>query len=320
MALGVNPYTGTKVNYIQKIIDQFDGAQIGDSGLVNDDIFAIFPLIKAGYTIEDEVIEKTVNFILDEQKANGSFSDSIDLTASGIQALVLAKELNGTASAVENAKNYLLAGQQSDGGFGSSFSTSWALQAIDALGDSETEWLKNAKSPKEYLASLQQSDGGLENENEDLGTRVWATAYAIPGFYGKPWSEILLSFSKQEMQDEEENQEDHSLMKKSNTKKVEKEMILPTVSPEILSAEQFLPRATYNFQVEYRENIQDEMIDEPVEELKPEIKREDTNSNVSQTASAVESQNKTSNKILLILGSLLGIIFVMLIIKSKNRV
>ena len=201
MALGVNPYTGTKVNYIQKIIDQFDGAQIGDSGLVNDDIFAIFPLIKAGYTIEDEVIEKTVNFILDEQKANGSFSDSIDLTASGIQALVLAKELNGTASAVENAKNYLLAGQQSDGGFGSSFSTSWALQAIDALGDSETEWLKNAKSPKEYLASLQQSDGGLENENEDLGTRVWATAYAIPGFYGKPWSEILLSFSKQEMQD-----------------------------------------------------------------------------------------------------------------------
>ena len=50
MTLGINPYNGTSVNYIQKIVDSFDGNQIGDPSLINDDVFAIFPLVKSGYS------------------------------------------------------------------------------------------------------------------------------------------------------------------------------------------------------------------------------------------------------------------------------
>ncbi|NQV88528.1 MAG: terpene cyclase/mutase family protein [Parcubacteria group bacterium] len=196
MALGINPYSGTSVNYIQKIVNSFDGNQIGDVSLVNDDVFAIFPLIKAGYSSGDPIIQKIVAYIISKQNSDGSWVGGIDMTAATIQALSMTPSISGVNQALDNARTYLSTGQQSNGGFGSSFSTSWALQAIASLGESGTNWLKNNNNPYDYLYSTQQSDGGLEALSQDINTRLWATVYAIPASLNKPWSVILSSFSK----------------------------------------------------------------------------------------------------------------------------
>lgn len=200
MALGINPYSGTQINYIQKIIDAFDGTQFGDPNLFNDDIFAIFPLIKAGYNANDEMMQKNISFILSKQENDGGWG-SIDLTTAAIQALSLLPSSEVITQAKAQAEQYLKNSQQADGGFGNSFSTSWALQAISALGEDSSTWTKNNLNPNDYLFTLQQTDGGIESLISDENTRIWATSYAIPAVMNKSWGDIMQSFSKPMTQD-----------------------------------------------------------------------------------------------------------------------
>lgn len=194
-ALGINPYTGTSINYIKKITESFDGMQIGDTGLVNDDIFALFPLIHAGYSLDDEIIKKTVEFILTHQSLDGSW-ESVDMTSAGVQALSLVSGQDGVSSALAKAKTYLQLRQQNDGGFGNSFSTSWVMQAISSFGENALSWVNNGKNPSEYLASLQQVDGGLDLATVDMKSRIWATAYGVPASLEKSWTSLLKTFAK----------------------------------------------------------------------------------------------------------------------------
>lgn len=199
MALNINPYSGTPVDYITPITEAYDGTQIGEASLVNDDIFAIFPLLKAGYDTGDDIIQKTVEFILSEQKSSGSWEGSIDLTAAAAQALVEVDDLADVSEALERAKTYLHSQQDNDGSFGGdTFSTSWAMQAIAAFGESDSLWSPNGDSPKDFLAEEQADDGGVLDDAESTETRVWATSYAIPAVRGKTWPSILSSFSKPE--------------------------------------------------------------------------------------------------------------------------
>ena len=196
MALGINPYSGTAVNYIASIVSAFDGTQIGYATLATDDIFALFPLLHAGYSTSDEIIKKTVAFILSAQTPSGGWDDSVDVTAAAIQALSEVSSLPGVATSLTNATAYLHTRQQTNGGFGNSFSTSWALQGIAALGQSPSSWAPSGLNPNDYLASLQQPDGGVEPTASDTNTRVWATAYAIPASLGKTWNSLLSSYPK----------------------------------------------------------------------------------------------------------------------------
>ncbi|MDO8633410.1 MAG: prenyltransferase/squalene oxidase repeat-containing protein, partial [Candidatus Wildermuthbacteria bacterium] len=184
-ALGINPYSGTSTNYIAKILEGFDGTQFGNQDLANDDIFALIPLSKAGYTLADPEVEKTVSFILSWQQSNGSWSD-VDSTAAAVQALLFAKDKLEVQVALDRAKLYLISQKQEDNSFGNAYSTSWALQALQALGE-------NVSSSG--LADLQAEDGGLLKD-DSLNNRIWATAYAIPAAEGKSWSSILQSFEK----------------------------------------------------------------------------------------------------------------------------
>ncbi len=195
-ALGINPYSGTSVNYIAPIVNAFDGTQIGDAHLDNDDIFALFPLLHAGYDTNDLIIQKTVALILSAQNGNGAWDASVDMTAAAIQALVQVASLPDVPSAIARAKAYLHAEQNSDGGFENSFSTSWALQAIAALDESSSDWEPNSFTPQDYLAGLQQSDGGVEPVSSASQNRQWATSYAIPAALGKTWASLLQSFPK----------------------------------------------------------------------------------------------------------------------------
>lgn len=196
MSLEVNPYSGTATNYIQKIIDGYDGNQFGEADLFNDDIFALFPLLKSGYTVSDPMIVSATKFILSRQESDGSWG-GVDLTAAAIQALSLVSNIEGVDNAISNAKVYLHEQQRNDGGFGDSFGTAWALQAISAIGETEEMWTVNGKKSSDFLYSKQMFDGGLEDSSVNTSTRVWATSYAVPAVLRKPWFSILNNFEKE---------------------------------------------------------------------------------------------------------------------------
>src|SRR3989344_5347325 len=196
MALGINPYNGTSRDYITPIVNAFDGTQIGSASLVNDDVFAIFPLLRAGYSTSDTIIQKTAAFIVSKQLSNGSWENSVDFTAATVQALAELTSQPGVSDALTNAKSYLHTQQQTNGGFGNNFSTSWTLQAIAGFGESDSSWTVNGKTGLDLLATLQQADGGVDLTSVSAENRMWATTYAIPAALGKTWISLLSDFSK----------------------------------------------------------------------------------------------------------------------------
>ncbi|MDQ5970917.1 MAG: hypothetical protein QG603_694, partial [Patescibacteria group bacterium] len=123
LALGENPYNFEGTDYIASIIKEFDGQQFGDSALVNDDIFALIPLLSAGYDQNDDIIDKTVLYILAKQEADGSWNKSVDITAAAIQALKpLSLNSEEISRTLDKAEQYMLSKQADDGGFGSVYS------------------------------------------------------------------------------------------------------------------------------------------------------------------------------------------------------
>lgn len=194
MALGVSPYSGVGADYIAKIVASFDGTQIGDAGLVNDDLFALVVLQNAGYREADPMIAKITEFVLSRQLGNGSWGD-VDYTAAAMQALVF-QQNEPVRNALAKAKTYLASQQKDSGGFADNlYSTAWATQALGALGEESGAWQKNGKSPKDFLSAHQADDGGLE-QGDTVMNRIWITSDAIPAALGKPWSAILGTFSK----------------------------------------------------------------------------------------------------------------------------
>jgi len=196
MALGIDPYIGTATDYITPIVKAYDGTQIGDTKLVNDDIFALFPLPKAGYAADSEIIQHTIAFILAKQNANGAWEGSADLTAAAIQALAPFDSVPGVTTALTKAKEYLREVRGLDGNWKNSFEASWVVQALHALNEPISSWIQDGRTPMSTLANMQERDGGIEPVSSSEGTRIWATAYAIPAALGKPWNDILHSFSK----------------------------------------------------------------------------------------------------------------------------
>ncbi len=288
MALGINPYSGTQIDYIKKITDSFDGTQIGDPNLYNDDIFALFPLLKAGYTTSDNMIQKITSFIISKQAPDGSWN-SIDMTAAAIQALSQVNSLPNVSSAIAKAKQYLKS-NQANGGLGNSSATSWTLQAVAALGESPAQWQQGSETPLSYLAKLQQSDGGIEPSTSDANTRIWATAYALPAALGKTWPNILNSFSKPV-------QTQSSQTSASNSSSAAVSSAIATTSatttatvPKIIIAKQIVPQVTHQ-----------SLKMAKVQEIKQSTSTPAT-STESQTAAVINSIPEKSNNWILISG------------------
>ncbi len=196
-ALGQDPNAGA--DPIAHITTSFDGTQIGDKNLTTDDIFALFPLTHAGYTVNDSLIQKEVAHVLSAQSTNGSFDTSVDVTAAAIQALAPLTSIDGVTAALAKARTYLAAREQPNGCFGNDFSTSWAMQAIAALGENPANWAaSNGGNPLTCLATYQQQDGGFESTTTDQNTRIWATSYALLALQNKTWNLLLHTFAKQD--------------------------------------------------------------------------------------------------------------------------
>jgi len=193
LALGQNPYSFNDINYIDAITNSFDGTQFGDTNLINDDIFALIPLKSAGYDQADEIITKDVSFLISKQKINGSWEESVDITAAAIQALKPFETINGVSDALLKSTDYLVNTQGNDGGWDNVSSTSWAMQAMNTLG---TSWKKNDHTANSYLGLQQTEDGAVLLLSETSQDRIWATSYAIPAELGKSWNAIMQSVPK----------------------------------------------------------------------------------------------------------------------------
>lgn len=197
-AMGINPATGTSVNYIAPILQAFDGTQIG-STYDNDDIFGLLVLAHNGYTSSDEIIKKVIAHVLASQNSNGSWNSSVDMTSAAIQALSEFSNVSGVNSAITKAVGYLKSTQKADAGWDNIDSTSWAQTAINRLIEksvlgsaSESDWAAaSGLYPTDALAKAQDIDGGVQSSN-----RVWSTSYAVVAASGKSWNTILGNFPK----------------------------------------------------------------------------------------------------------------------------
>ena len=192
MSLGINPYNGTKINYIEKIVNSFDGEQIGDEALINDDIFGLIVLQNSGYTKDDAIILKIISNILKNQSINGSWG-SVDMTSAGVMALDNFKDDKMVQDSIFKAFKFIK-GLEEDGNFGNTFSSSWAMQSFSLRDYYSDEIYRILK----FLTHEQDNENGFMKE-EIKENRIWATAYAIPAVLKMSWVEIMESFPKQEV-------------------------------------------------------------------------------------------------------------------------
>ncbi|MDP2720945.1 MAG: prenyltransferase/squalene oxidase repeat-containing protein [bacterium] len=190
-AAGENPFTFGGRNYTSKVESFYDGAQIGSTTTLNDDIFGILSLISAGPSANQEIISDSIDFLIANQNSDGGWSwqvggssDSND-TAVAIQALKAANNKGFTNAGLSNASDtgvsYLLSLQQPDGGweyqsgFGTdAASTAWVVQALISEDSAVTAGLN-------FLASLQDASGGVAYQ-AGFGADTFTSSYALAAF------------------------------------------------------------------------------------------------------------------------------------------
>ena len=189
-ALNINPQ-----QEIEEIVAHFDGTQVGEESLINDDIFALIALLHGGYDSSDGIVTSLATSLVRAQQPNGAWA-STDLTAASIQALAPLSSIPDVSSSVAKARDYLASRVEPSGCLGNSFTTSWSVMAIYALNESPDAWVSpTGATPLSCLRSLQDEDGGFE-ESASIDMRVWATAYAVPALSGQTWDQVLRTFKK----------------------------------------------------------------------------------------------------------------------------
>jgi hypothetical protein len=178
----------TKSNLVARIAELFDGTQIGDPGLLNDDIFGVLALHQAG--APPEMLRRIVDYLRTKQLPDGGWSwnaspgatADTDMTGSVLAAFCAAGVGRGDSD-LDQAVNLLHTLQDpATGGFiapPESFgigvntdTTSWVASGLIQCGidPQGPEWTTNqSKTPFDYLVSLQRPDGHFDWTDEFAG-------------------------------------------------------------------------------------------------------------------------------------------------------
>jgi hypothetical protein len=197
VAAGEDPTDFGGVDYVDKLLEFYDGNQMGSDGMLNDDFWGILVLVAVDE--DEEIIADMKDFIISNQNADGGWGWTVggnsdaDNTAAAISALFAAGESSGSET-IADALDYLKSQQQSNGGITSEGSTnsgvnSWVIIAINDVGQDPIgeEWRKSGNNPVDYLLSLQDTDGAFKWSATQRSNPEWMTAYAIPALLGKSW-------------------------------------------------------------------------------------------------------------------------------------
>ncbi|NUM25733.1 MAG: DUF4430 domain-containing protein [Candidatus Buchananbacteria bacterium] len=196
-ALGKDPSTFGNVDYVAALEDTFDGTQIGDVNLLNDDMWGILALASVGKKTS-AAVTATKTYLLSKQNSDGGWSYSAGAgsdtndTAAAVIALIEAG-VGANNEVITKALAYIKSAQNSDGGVGyqpgngsDAGSDAWTISALIKAGVNPSGWTKNNISPIQHLESLQDEDGGYWWVTE--GTSEWnnkaMTAYAVIALSG----------------------------------------------------------------------------------------------------------------------------------------
>lgn len=205
VAIGDDPSNFSGVNYVQNLESLSNNNQIGDTTLLNDDIFGLLALTASGSLTGQTTKQSELTFIIQHQGSDHGFSWTTDTscawcgsdsndTAAALQALQAAKDNSLTDpnldSAIESAKAYLLSLQKSDGGFGydaysdsDGSSTAWALMALNSLGLKDSPEAQQARA---WLIANQETDGGF-HWMSGYSSDTYTTSHAVIALQGKSW-------------------------------------------------------------------------------------------------------------------------------------
>lgn len=202
-AAGKDPRSFGSVDLIAKLKGFYDGAQLGDAAILNDDIFGLLALIASGEKQDSAEVAGIKSFIISKQSGDGGFSFAVvgtsdtNTTAAAVMAL-RAAGVSSSDSILTKAVGYLQSAQNSDGGFpydpkgswgtaSDASSDAWVIMAKRALGEDAFLWQKDGKTPAMHLETLKQEGGFYLYQNggaEDSFTPV-ATSYALLALSGK---------------------------------------------------------------------------------------------------------------------------------------
>ena len=198
VAAGENPGNFGGVDFVAALRSLYDGTQVGDAALLNDDFSAVLALVSAGESPGSEIITSLTSFIKSNRNSDGGWSwgvggdSDVDDTAVAIMALIAAGESPDSA-AVTGGLTYIKSQQSDNGGFLSWGATnpstdSWAIGAIVAAGQDPEggDWKKGSNTPVDDLLGFQNTTDG--SFPDYLGNPdPWTTSYAIPALLGTPY-------------------------------------------------------------------------------------------------------------------------------------
>jgi hypothetical protein len=178
----------TKSNLVARVAELFDGEQIGEPGLLNDDIFGVLALHRAG--APPELLQAIVNYLRTQQKSDGGWSwnaspgapADTDMTGSVVAAFCAAGVGPGDSDLGEALALLHTLQDPATGGFiappeafgigVNTDTTAWVTSGLIQCGidPQSSEWTTaQGKTPLDYLVSMQQPDGHFDWTEEFAG-------------------------------------------------------------------------------------------------------------------------------------------------------
>jgi hypothetical protein len=202
-AAGQDAHTFPATDLVAALKGFYDGTQLGDATLLNDDIFGLLALTSAGITQGDSVVAGVKSFVLDHQNTDGGWSFAVsgtsdtNTTAAALMGL-FAAGVPSSDPHMQSGLAYLKSAENDDGGFPydpkSSFgvssdadSDSWILMAFNRLGIDAHAVSKSGKTVFDNLATFQSPSGFYSFQGgttEDSFVPI-TTSYAVIALDGK---------------------------------------------------------------------------------------------------------------------------------------
>ncbi len=177
-AIGENPATFGSENYVTKLQSFYDGIQIGDPQLLNDDIFGVLALVSTGTS--ENIISKSRQYILSHQNSDGGWGYATGVGSDSNMTAMAVAALAQTGGAPSNAFNYLNSTQTTSGGYGfipgqgpDGASTAWVIIGLNSANRSVPQ------NAIQFLDSLQTSSGSFKWKPTDSSGSSLITAYSV---------------------------------------------------------------------------------------------------------------------------------------------
>jgi hypothetical protein len=187
----------TRSNLVARVAELFDGTQIGEPGLLNDDIFGVLALHQAG--APPELLRHLVDYLRTKQLADGGWSwntspgapADTDMTGSVVAAFCTAgvgvddpdlkRALDLLHALQDPATGGFIAPPESFGVGVNTDTTAWVLSGLIQCGidPQGPEWTTaQGKTPFDYLLSMQRPDGHFD-WTEEFGGGAFETFSSV---------------------------------------------------------------------------------------------------------------------------------------------